>query len=391
MTRLSLAIETMSMSISRIRNLVALTLTLVSVPVPDRALAGEEPSSNVAANQYRLRSHSYGVYRVAFDSEGQSFASFDWHGTVILWDVDSKKPFRTARDLFISSTVALDPRTKRLLGFSTDSLVDLTPEQVRPGNRRTEPKREPGVARFMGSPYGALPEYYEGAAVAFSPGGELSAFGYLREGKSLVRTGVFGPPPPILIIKTREHGASMSVDNSVLSFVERNPLAAMEFLPDGKTLLIAGGRAGGGGYLLTIDTSGKSAALRRDPLRFDRPVTALTVTSREVAVGFEDDAGRSKSVKDNVAIIDVSQQEVRKKFFGCTGSVSALVWSARSNRLFVAGQDPNIHVFSGERWGEVGTLTGHDDSVTTICSSNDGKWLASGSTDKTVILWELKD
>ena len=72
------------------------------------------------------------------------------------------------------------------------------------------------------------------------------------------------------------------------------------------------------------------------------------------------------------------------------GPVSGLAFSQDSKRLFVAGVDNEIRVFSTQDWKPVGKLVGHKAAVTAMALSPDGKWLASGDASGGQILWELK-
>lgn len=65
------------------------------------------------------------------------------------------------------------------------------------------------------------------------------------------------------------------------------------------------------------------------------------------------------------------------------------------NEIASVSWDNNVHLWrveqDGERWrlNPVDTLAGHASSVWAVAYTPDGKWLATGSSDKTVILWKL--
>jgi len=68
------------------------------------------------------------------------------------------------------------------------------------------------------------------------------------------------------------------------------------------------------------------------------------------------------------------------------GKVRALAYSPDGTRIIVAaGRD--IRVWNVDRHAVVLTMTGHEDDVIAVAVSSDGRWIASGSNDRTARLW----
>lgn len=73
---------------------------------------------------------------------------------------------------------------------------------------------------------------------------------------------------------------------------------------------------------------------------------------------------------------------------GTRSGYSSVVFSPDGQLLAGANGDTTIHLLKGGRT-YIGSLIGHTDSVTSIAFNNSGRFLASGSYDNTVRLWDV--
>ena len=71
-------------------------------------------------------------------------------------------------------------------------------------------------------------------------------------------------------------------------------------------------------------------------------------------------------------------------------AVTSLALSADGKRLFSGSHDKTIKVWDLEAGKETLTLRGHTDAVSSLALSADGKRLFSGSCDQTIKVWDLE-
>jgi WD40 repeat protein len=76
---------------------------------------------------------------------------------------------------------------------------------------------------------------------------------------------------------------------------------------------------------------------------------------------------------------------------GHTDWVNSVAFSPDGRLLASGSSDRTIKLWDVATGREVRTLSGHTDIVTSVAFSPDGRLLASGSDDKTIKLWDISD
>jgi WD40 repeat protein len=75
---------------------------------------------------------------------------------------------------------------------------------------------------------------------------------------------------------------------------------------------------------------------------------------------------------------------------GHKDSILSVTFSPDGKYLASGSRDKTIKLWSLESQQEITTLQGHNGSIYSVAFSPDGKYLASGSGDKTVKLWSVE-
>ena len=275
------------------------------------------------------------VNSVVFSPDGETIVSVSDDGTIRLWNVNTRKPLKTlmAHADSVNSVV-----------FSSDGETIASA-----GNDRAVRLWNANTGKLLRTLTGHIENVN---TVAFSPDGKTIASG---SGKLVYLGGredsgtCVGQEIRLWNANTGELIKTLTGHTSVVNSVV--------FSPDGNTI------ASGSGHLMGYE--GKASAGEEVRL-WNANTGELIKTLIE-----------HKEVVSSVAFSPDGNLIVSGDWYDWDGYLSSGTWSGE------------IRVWDAHTGEHLKTLTGHTGGVSSVAFSPDGKTLASGRTDGTILLWDF--
>jgi WD40 repeat protein len=326
-----------------------------------------------------LRGHEDVVTSVAFSLDGHWLASGSWDHTIRLWDISAMPEVGLqAGDLTVEPlvlrghegrvwSVAFSPGGQWLASGSDDATVRLwdVPALASGGLAAGEPA---ALSRVLHAHEGAV------LSLAFGPDGRHLATGSdddtarLWDVPALTNEGQQVEEPAALLLLLRGH---------------EGPVPSVAFSPDGQRLATGSDDATARLWdLRTTDPSAEPSVLRGH----EAPVASVAFRPDGgwLATGSGDTTIRLWDLETE----EVAAEPQVLQDHG--GKVWSVAFSPDSRWLAAGSDDGSAGLWDvGAALAQRQVLRGHEAPLTSVTFSPDGRWLATGSWDTTVRLWDV--
>jgi RNA polymerase sigma factor (sigma-70 family) len=371
-----------------------------------------------------LIGHTGLIIALAFSPDGKTLVSAGSDNTIRLWDIDTRKELRRLSDQrdWTHWPMSFSPDGKYVVAGSMEGNVRVwevaTGKQLQPGERhKPYPMAlafspdgatlvsvdDDTTVRFWDSKGKVLKQVREGEpgqpiaprsqnVVSFSRDGKILGLGHRRRkelsfldivtGKESFelegRTFLFSPDGKTLALVEAplEKLWLCEADNGKLIRELKGPVrhfAAMTFSPDGKTLTAGVVNQRDYSVWSWDVASGKGHALLKELPPQGAPL-AFSSNGRTMAAG---------GMHGNIHFWDLHLGRDRHKVPGQWGIFSP------DGRTFVVGTSEAVRLYEVATGQERRRFVGHNRNISSFVFSSDGRKLASGSQDTTVLVWDV--
>ncbi len=365
--------------------------TLASVSLDKTVRLWDADTGNIIAT---LEGHTEMLYSVAFSPDGKTLASAGIRGEIRLWDVKTRETRLILKGHTTAVTsVAVSPDNTILATASEDEYVhDRTIQLWDLQNRQHK-----GILKGHESPISSvlfLPDNRTLASNSWREGTFLwniqtqqhkrifssknvHALAFAPDGETFASSR--GPSMPLLRTHTGEHKATLWVPTGYIT--------STTFSPDGNTLA--------GISRPNQDVEKPDMTIRLWHIKTGEQFAAFTENTHSVpSVAFSPDGNTFAHYSEaSIKLRETSTSKLKSTFKVSSIKPNSMMFSPDGTTLaaiVLSNYNWIIKIWDVET-GESRTIpTNHTLPVTSLAFSPDGTTLVSGSTDGTVLLWQMK-
>lgn len=158
---------------------------------------------------------------------------------------------------------------------------------------------------------------------------------------------------------------------------QEDPVLSVALSRDGQQVL-----TGSNHHVITM-YQGRTGELLRTWAAHSTVSTAIALhpTNQSFAVGGED--GIIQCWADQTTQSDRSSRLLT----GHQGAITSLTFTPDGRYLISGSRDRTVRIWNSGTWELLAILTGHTQAVTSVASSQNGQWIVSSSLDHTIRLW----